>query len=277
MQPADIPSATEMSIAANWNQTVEDWHNILKLSPQGCHYLEDHGKIVSTATLLPYGSRLAWVGMVLTRPEYRRRGLARRLMEDLIEMADQDGIGTLKLDATDDGRPLYENLGFIVETTVERWARKGVSSTSMDCKDASRRSLLSDELLSMDAEAFGASRRDLLNLLRLSGRCDATSEGYAMSRAGRQAKYFGPCVATSCTAAEKLIGVHLQHGCVDATQQAVQICDWFWDLLPENSAAVRCAEELGFMRQRTLWRMRRGEPIANNDAMVYAIAGFELG
>ena len=41
--------------------------------------------------------------------------------------------------------------------------------------------------------------------------------------------------------------------------------------------AVRCAEEFGFTRRRVLWRMRRGEMMENNDAMVYAIAGFELG
>jgi hypothetical protein len=47
--------------------------------------------------------------------------------------------------------------------------------------------------------------------------------------------------------------------------------------LPGNLPAVDCARRLGFTRRRTLWRMRRGESIESNDAMVYAIAGFEMG
>ena len=115
----------ELSTAANWNQMPEDWCRIMQLSSEGCRCIEDAGKIVATATLLPYGTRLAWIGMVLTRPEYRRQGLARRLMEDAIVAAERRGIQALKLDATDEGRPLYENLGFVVEKTVERWGRDG--------------------------------------------------------------------------------------------------------------------------------------------------------
>ena len=63
--------------------------------------------------------------MVLTRPENRRQGLARLLMEDAIATAEREGIRTLKLDATEQGRPLYEDLGFVVEGAVERWERKG--------------------------------------------------------------------------------------------------------------------------------------------------------
>jgi hypothetical protein len=40
-------------------------------------------------------------------------------MEEVIAIAERRGIHTLKLDATDDGRPLYESLGFVVEKIVE--------------------------------------------------------------------------------------------------------------------------------------------------------------
>ena len=75
LTPDDIPSAMELSIAANWNQTPEDWQRVMRLSPDGCRCIESDGKIVATATRLDYGKRLAWIGMVLTRPEYRRQGL----------------------------------------------------------------------------------------------------------------------------------------------------------------------------------------------------------
>src|SRR5271163_3494270 len=89
MKPSDVLSAMELSTFANWNQTPADWYRIMQLSAEGCRCIEDVGRIVATATLLPYGTHLAWIGMVLTRPEYRRQGLARWLMEDAIASAER--------------------------------------------------------------------------------------------------------------------------------------------------------------------------------------------
>jgi hypothetical protein len=85
-------------------------------------------------------------------------------------------------------------------------------------------------------------------------------------------------VATSEAAARKLISARLENPHVTGNEdEAPQSRTWYWDLLSANPGAIRCAAELGFTRRRILWRMRRGEKIANNDALVYAIAGFELG
>jgi predicted GNAT family acetyltransferase len=268
----------ELSTAANWNQTPEDWCRIMQLFAEGCRCIEDAGKIVATTTLLPYGTRLAWIGMVLTRPEYRRQGLAKRLMEDAILAAERRGIHTLKLDATDEGRPLYENLGFVVEKTVERWGRESRGSarpkTGADHTDIARQHscfvpYISDELFALDAKAFGVPRKGLLDVLSNSGKRNATRDSYVLSRPGRTTRYLGPCVASSHAEARLLIAAHLEG--------SSKSCSWYWDLLPANPEAARCAESFGFTRRRVLWRMRRGEVMENNDAMVYAIAGFELG
>ena len=271
MTPGDVSSAMELSAIANWNQTTDDWRRVMQLYPEGCRCIEDAGTVVATASLLPYGKRLAWIGMVLTRPQYRRRGLAKLLMEDAIASAERIGIRTLKLDATDEGQPLYESLGFVVEQTVERWGREGVAANEAKEESATeddlRSALISGDLLHRDAESFGAGREKLLESLRASGRCTVTPNGYVLSRPGRVAQYLGPCMVDSEAAARQLIAEHLQG----------HSCNWYWDLLPANSGAVRCAEELGFTRRRALQRMRRGEKIDTNDDRIYAIAGFELG
>lgn len=58
------------------------------------------------------GGRRGWIGNVYTEPAHRGQGLARRLMEALIDGARQAGLVTIWLHATPDGRPLYESLGF---------------------------------------------------------------------------------------------------------------------------------------------------------------------
>ncbi len=49
---------------------------------------------------------------VYTRPEFRRRGLARRLIEVAVVWCRENGIDTVILHASPEGRPLYEALGF---------------------------------------------------------------------------------------------------------------------------------------------------------------------
>ena len=49
---------------------------------------------------------------VLTYPEYRRRGIAKKVIELLISEAKQLGVACIELSATLDGKPLYEKLGF---------------------------------------------------------------------------------------------------------------------------------------------------------------------
>ena len=49
---------------------------------------------------------------VYTEVPYRRLGLARRLMENILDWCRQEGIAMATLNASDEGRPLYESLGF---------------------------------------------------------------------------------------------------------------------------------------------------------------------
>jgi GNAT superfamily N-acetyltransferase len=109
-----------LSSIAGWNQTIDDWRFLLNEST-ACYGEEIDGRIVATASLICYWRKLAWIGMVLTHPEFRRQGLARGLVTQLMERAEQLGVQTVKLDATDEGQSLYESLGFRAEQAVERW------------------------------------------------------------------------------------------------------------------------------------------------------------
>ncbi len=50
---------------------------------------------------------------VFTEPEWRRRGLAKLLMERIIAWSRDQNLDDLVLHASDDGRALYEQLGFV--------------------------------------------------------------------------------------------------------------------------------------------------------------------
>jgi GNAT superfamily N-acetyltransferase len=56
-----------------------------------------------------------------TSPEWRRRGLARTLMEHVLADARRRGARTATLQSTRMGQPLYESLGFVPAGRYEEW------------------------------------------------------------------------------------------------------------------------------------------------------------
>jgi len=78
------------------------------------------GAMIITAWLAhPYDleCRRATILNVYTDPEYRLRGIARKIMQTMIDWCKREGFARVTLHASDDGRHLYESLGF--ETSNE--------------------------------------------------------------------------------------------------------------------------------------------------------------
>jgi GNAT superfamily N-acetyltransferase len=260
----DVPGAMALSTEAGWNQTGDDWRMLIELSPQGCLAIEIDGEIASTATLTCYGTRLAWVGMVLTRIKHRGRGYAMRLLKETLRVADELGIESVKLDATDLGQPLYEKLGFRAEQPVERWWRAGHD----DATTTSTAEPPAPNWQSADQHAFGVDRVALLEKLARRNAPLTIGNSYLLTRAGREISYLGPSICDSPATARTLMERALQNpspgGC-------------FWDLMVANKPAVSLAQDLGFAPKRHLLRMVRGKDVRGNEGAVYALAGFELG
>jgi GNAT superfamily N-acetyltransferase len=259
----DVESAFTLSSIAGWNQRHDDWRTLLNL-PGACYGIRIDGRIVSTATLVSYGTTLGWIGMVLTHPDFRRQGLARALFSKVMEHARLLGIRTLKLDATAYGRPLYESFGFRAEQTVERWQRlrQPENAVTLPASTAG----VPD--LKLDADACGYDRGELLARLSACGDCASESDGFALSRPGRIHRYLGPCVAANASNARSVI---------ETTLTRHPDTGWFWDLLPANPQATELARELGFECVRKLTRMSWGPELRGEEHHVFAIAGLEHG
>ncbi len=66
----------------------------------------------ATGTEILQGTQ-GYIANVYTEPEWRRRGIARLIVEHLLDWSRQRGLSVITLHASDEGRPLYEQLGFM--------------------------------------------------------------------------------------------------------------------------------------------------------------------
>lgn len=266
MTAADIPAAMLLKEAAGWNQTAGDWENLLAIEPDGCWVYEINGLVVGSGTAICYGTDLAWIGMVLTLPEFRRRGIAREMMRHAVTFCGERGVRVVKLDGTTMGRPLYEQFGFVVEEPIERWGCMAASAGAVN--EASPGDL--PRAVEIDREAFGADRSFVLERLARQFRAEflGCPDGYVLARPGSKAHYLGPCAARNAAAAESLIRPLL------ARHRGERM---FWDLLPANQEAAALARSLGFEPIRKLVRMGRPPTPVGQTGLVWATCGFEYG
>lgn len=275
---SDLPEALRLKEAAGWNQTEEDWRRLLRLSPRGCFAATAGGRLVATTTTTTYGRALAWVGMVLVDPLFRRKGIATALVRAALDGLEAEGVAAVKLDATPEGVPVYESLGFEAELRIERWAGTArVDTTAAVSPGDAEPPRLFEQVFEFDRRAFGADRSGLLKALSheacvgpsLSVGGGGGLRGYALARRGSRAAYVGPVVAEEAETAALLLDEML--GRLGSGRVYVDLNTTF-----EGGARELAAR--GFVRERALVRMRRGErTAAGTSRSVFAIAGPEVG
>lgn len=278
MTEEDLSFADSVRTLAGWNQTPGDWRRFLEMEPGGCFVAEWDGSPAGTATTIAYGLELAWIGMVLVHPDYRRRGIGNALLHRCIESLRARGVRCIKLDATPLGRTVYENLGFKSEWSLARWERVGTHPELRTADPDIRAWRETDATLldRADAAAFGTSRLRLLRTLAATGRDALVLQrgpgpiaAYGMLRSGSRALYVGPCSASSPADGIRVIAALVQR----CGEERI-----FWDIPDANEAAVEWARQHGFTQQRPLLRMFLGENIAPGDPWKqFALAGPEVG
>lgn len=263
LQLSDIPFAQRVREIAGWNQTDADWDRLIRFEPDGCFLIECESLPAGTATTTVHRGEIGWIGMVLIHPDFRRRGLATRLLNECIEYL-KPRTKRIKLDATPAGMLVYDKLGFVEESRLHRWEGRGIRKAV----EASGTAVPDFEL---DQFAFGVDRSNFLKALAQSSevRSNADGAGYGMIREGINASYLGPVVVDQPEVGRKL---------VDALLSIAVDRPVYWDIPDENLPAVKLAEELGFVKQRELIRMRLGKAGAEGDpAKQWAITAPETG
>lgn len=259
MTSDDLRAALAFCRHTGWNQVEDDWSRLLRYEPHGCFVAEVDAIVAGTVTTTCYGTDLAWIGMMLVAPPFRRCGVATQLMQSALEYCRGRQVSCVKLDATPDGRFVYRKLGFRDEQTFMRFERTGTGSqhrSRLTCSDR-----LSDGHLEIDRKAFGADRSEWLAGLAGASRVVAIDGGFGMLRSGHLADYIGPLVAADDNSAEAIFDELLRQSESDRV-----FCDIF------NQRMIDLAEQRGFAPARKLIRMQTGRSLSTAPPLQYAIA-----
>jgi GNAT superfamily N-acetyltransferase len=161
MLPHDLAPAVDAILADDWGDR-RSWFDFA-LTSSACQpfVAEDiEGRIVGTGVTTING-RVGWIGTIWVAPSFRGQGLGRALTQMTIDTAEAAGCRTLLLVATERGRPLYESMGFEVQTWYRTMEAPGLEAN--DVEDAAGvRTFEPDDLdaiTALDAAATGEDRR----------------------------------------------------------------------------------------------------------------------
>jgi GNAT superfamily N-acetyltransferase len=178
--------------------------------------------ILAAAAAAAYGLR-GFVGNVMVHASVRRQGLGRALMIEALNWLRTREASVVELDATPEGRPLYERLGFrgmqpswFMRTHIGQRQRRTLAQLGAAVAIDTRGFGSLGEIERLDRMAFGADRLGLLQHILAGGDCrlhlahDESEEvvGYLVARqlsGGDTTVRVGPWVATSPSVAAALL------------------------------------------------------------------------
>lgn len=138
IQIAQSPAEREACFAVRTTVFVEEQKVPLELEldeadREAVHYLATiDGAPIGTARLLKYdghGRRVAKIGRVAVLADYRRHGIGKALMEEVLRNAGELGYKEALLDSQTYVVPFYERLGFVAEG--EEFLEAGISHYRM--------------------------------------------------------------------------------------------------------------------------------------------------
>ena len=280
LTPEALAMLCELVAHTGWNQTAQDWGVFFQC---GAIYVvrDAQGRIAASGAVLPMGESrpgylasltgrgVAWISMILVRPDMRGRGLAHRVFERCMGDIRERGRIAM-LDATPQGEPLYQQYGFEPLWRLTRWQREARPATGPELPLA-KPDL--ETLAELDQESLGFSRKTLLSELvdRPDSRYVRHVLGLAVVRSGRVAHHIGPLIATNEPTA-----VAVMRQAVAALSGPVVID------VPDARPLLRQAlADAGFAPQRGFLRMARAlaeQRIPRGQThFIHAIAGPEFG
>lgn len=263
-----------LATIVGWDYDLEEIQTLLYSGTIFGHITLEK-KVISCAAIIPYGSKLASIGMVIVHPNYRGRGLAKTLLLQCMNQVPKNM--ALMLIATKEGRPVYEKLAFKEYSHVTKLLGEG-KRMKLELDDYTIHPLEQTDLEEMfifDQAAFGSSRvlflenrikqaKDSLVLKNRKG----VMVGYALTVKKTSNLVIGPIVAQDEEQAILLIKTIIANN-----QGSIRI-----DIVEGKNTITEELQKLGFqIVNRPPVMVKNMETFPKRNNCLYAIAAQAYG
>lgn len=272
----DLPAIAALRESVGWGVAGWALHAVIGQPHARCLVAVDRdGAVAGVGSGIVYGP-LGFIGNMIIAEPHRRRGVGSAILAAIVAYLEDAGCARLELNATSEGRPLYERHGF---------RSRGNSATARIPRDAAlepdpdtavRRASRADlhAQAAYDRPRFGGDRRTLLQILTdapevvtLLAENAGGIAGYACVRTDESR--IGPMVAETPALAASL----LRHA-FDLMPHALDVR---LNLPPNNAPGAAWLEQLGVQVEPWDGRMGRGPELPRRDETVYGMAIGALG
>jgi ribosomal protein S18 acetylase RimI-like enzyme len=275
---SDIEFAYETTKIEGWNYPKKDILLMFNYNPSGCFIAEVNSKQAGHVFSVNYG-RLGWIGLLIVRAEYQRKGIGTLLMKKAIDHLLSNGVETVRLEAVPAIATMYRKLGFVDEYDSLRFVGVNIkidSATSSKVKLVEKQMI--SEIAEFDAEYFGANRIKVLNSLYhdnpklcFVSYAGSKIDGYMMCRKAEKGYRVGPWV---CRAEKPQTARELLIKCMKTVEENAKL---YVGVLAVNEKAVEILRGFSFEQYSKSIRMRFGKELEEHVKGVFSIGGPEKG
>jgi ribosomal protein S18 acetylase RimI-like enzyme len=272
----DLPAIAGLREAVGWG--VQEWalRAVIGQADARCVLVvAADGAVAGVGSGIVYGP-MGFVGNMITAAEHRRRGVGSVILQAITDFLEDAGCVRLELNATSDGRPLYERHGFrSVGTSVSAHVTRAAELAphpDVRVREAAASDL--DAIAAYDHPRFGGDRRRILGMVLADpeGRClvaeqDGGLVGYGCLRpdAGR----IGPFLADEPSVAATLLAAGFE--------RAPEAAELRVNVPPRNRRGIEWLRALGVIIETWDGRMARGAELPKREETIYGMAVGALG
>jgi ribosomal protein S18 acetylase RimI-like enzyme len=272
----DLPAIAALREAGGW--TAHEWalRAVIGQPHARCVVVTDgSGALAAVGSGIVYGP-IGFVGNMIVAEPHRRQGLGTAVLTEITDYLEDAGCRRLELNATEEGRLLYERHGF---ATVGTSATANIDREVPLVGDNGARVRPAAEadaeaMIAYDRPRFGGDRRPLLQLLHadpaaqlLIAEDGGEIVGYACLRS--DPPRIGPFLAEMPAIAATLLA--------ESFGRAAHIPRLRINLPPGNRLGAAWLRELGVEVEAWEGRMARGAQVPRREETVYGMAVGALG
>jgi len=271
MTRADIDPVVALLLSQDWGDRRLYLEFALAHPETQPFVAEADGVAVGTGVISLNGT-VGWIGTIFVDPAWRRRGVGLELTRTTIDVADAAACRTLVLVATAAGRPLYEQVGFEVQTWYRILEAPGLASaTRIDPRIRAFEPHDLDAMEALDAAVTGEDRAHLIGTFadRGTARVLVASDGVLGGFVVRAPWGGGATIAPALDDAEAILHARrVAHGPDGHVRAGV---------LSENEAGLERLLANGWVEMWRAPRLIRGDPLTWQPDAIWGQFNHALG